>query len=672
MIAARRRHLINGSLPTRTPYAEQVERHDGWLDSALLAAWGRVSAHLLSRFERGRLDCLVQRVEDEEKSVAALTDPALLKAADDLRSRLAVAGTQPAELARAFALAREATRRHVGLRHFPVQLLGGAAMMGGALAEMEAGEGKTITALLPAVTAALMGRPVHVVTVNDYLARRDAEQLRPVYAALGLSTGLVENGQEPRERQQAYARDITYCTNKELVFDYLRDRLALGVRRGRARLLVDELFKTDLAGQSQRLLLRGLHFAIVDEADSVLIDEARTPLILSGTHGDADSDAELYKNALQVARRLMTGGDFKIQAGEKTIRLTPHGEQVVVELTAKLPGLLSIRRARDELVQQALAALHLFRRDVQYIVADNKVQIVDEFTGRVMPDRSWERGIHQLIEAKENCMITQRRQTLARITYQRFFRRYRHLCGMTGTAIEAAGELRAVYGLRVIRIPTNRALQRTKVGTRMFPTAGQKWNAVVEAVNAVSHQGRAVLIGTRSVEASERVGELLRKSGLNPVILNARQDRLEADIVAEAGQPGRITVATNMAGRGTDIQLHRDVREAGGLHVILTEYHESARIDRQLFGRSGRQGDPGSYESIVALDDELFQRFAGRLALRAAAGALRRSDRVQAAIAIGLRRVCQSAAERLHAGTRRFTLADDQRFNQMLGFAGQE
>ena len=224
---------------------------------------------------------------------------------------------------------------------------------------------------------------------------------------------------------------------------------------------------------------------------------------------------------------------------------------------------------------------------------------------------------------------------------------------MTGTAIEAAGELRAVYGLRVIRIPTNRALQRTKVGTRMFPTAGQKWNAVVEAVNAVSHQGRAVLIGTRSVEASERVGELLRKSGLNPVILNARQDRLEADIVAEAGQPGRITVATNMAGRGTDIQLHRDVREAGGLHVILTEYHESARIDRQLFGRSGCQGDPGSYESIVALDDELFQRFAGRLALRAAAGALRRSDRVQAAIAIGLRRVCQSAAERLHAGTRR-------------------
>ena len=343
--------------------------------------------------------------------------------------------------------------------------------------------------------------------------------------------------------------------------------------------------------------MRGLHFAIVDEADSVLIDEARTPLILSGTHGDADTDAELYKNALQVARRLMTGGDFKIQADEKTIRLTPHGERRVVELTAKLSGILSIRRARYELVQQALAALHLFHRDVQYIVADNKVQIVDEFTGRVMPDRSWERGIHQLIEAKENCMITQRRQTLARITYQRFFRRYRHLCGMTGTAIEAAGELRAVYGLRVIRIPTNRALKRTKVGTRMFPIAGQKWNAVVEAVNAVSHQGRAVLIGTRSVEASERVGELLRKSGLNPVILNARHDRLEADIVAEAGQPGRITVATNMAGRGTDIQLHRDVREAAGLHVILTEYHESARIDRQLFGRSGRQGDPGSYES---------------------------------------------------------------------------
>jgi preprotein translocase subunit SecA len=348
------------------------------------------------------------------------------------------------------------------------------------------------------------------------------------------------------------------------------------------------------------------------------------------------------------------------------------GEGRMAELTAGLQGLWAIRRAREELVQQALSALHFFRRDVQYIIADGKVQIVDEYTGRVMPDRSWERGLHQLIEAKENCAITERRHTLARTTYQRFFRRYLHLCGMTGTAIETAGELRAVYGLRVVRIPTNRPLRRTNLGTRIFGTAALKWNAVVPSANAATRQGRAVLIGTRSVHASEHVGELLLKAGLRPVILNARQDRQEAEIVAGAGQLGRVTVATNMAGRGTDIQLHPDVRDAGGLHVILTEYHESRRIDRQLFGRAGRQGDPGSYESIVALDDELFQRFAGKRLLRIVTNGVRLTRKVPPVIGRALRGYSQSRAERQHGRARRMTLAEDHRWTKALGFAGTE
>ena len=545
-------------------------------------------------------------------------------------------------------------------------------MMGGGLAEMQTGEGKSLTALLPAVAAALSGRPVHIVTVNDYLARRDAEQFRSAFGALGVSVGLAEHGQEARERRQAYACDVTYCTNKELVFDYLRDRLALGACRARPRLLVHELFKSGLAGRAPALLLRGLHFAIVDEADSVLVDEARTPLILSGVEGDAEADADLYQTALDLTRWLAWGDDYHLLANEKTIRLTAAGERRVAELSAGLPGLWAIRRAREELVQQALAAVHLFRRDVQYIITEGKVQIVDEYTGRVMPDRSWERGLHQLIEAKENCAITERHRTLARITYQRFFRRYLHLCGMTGTAIEAAGELRAVYGLPVVRIPTNRPLQRTDLGTRVFRTAELKWNAVVESVSTATRANRAVLIGTRSVDASEHVEKLLVGAGLRPVILNARQDRQEAEIVASAGQPGRITVATNMAGRGTDIQLHPAVKHAGGLHVVLTEYHEARRIDRQLFGRAGRQGDPGSYESIVALDDELFQRFAGRKLLLLARARLRQAKEVRPEIGYALRAYSQSLAERLHARARRNTLAEDEHLNRTLGFAGAE
>jgi preprotein translocase subunit SecA len=666
-----------GRVPAaRAPYLERPDLPDNALDAALLNVWGRVAPYTLSRLERARFERLADQVEGYEQQLITMSKDTFRRTVDELRSRLAKSERRAHDVALAFALAREAARRYAGMRHFRVQLIGGAALMDGALAEMQTGEGKTLTALLPAVAAALAGRPVHVITVNDYLARRDAEQLRPVYGALGLSVGLVQHGQGLRERQLAYGADVTYCTNKELVFDYLRDRLVLGTSRTQTGLLVEGLVTNSPARRSQRLLLRGLHVAIVDEADSVLIDEARTPLILSsgqdGVANDSTTDSTTYEVALDMAGQLVSGEDFHLLASEKRVRLTRQGEHRIAELASGLQEPWTIRKAREDLMQQALCALHIYQRDVQYIVVDGKVQIVDEFTGRVMPDRSWERGIHQLIEVKENCAVTQRRQTLARITFQRFFRRYAHLCGMTGTAVEAAGELYAVYGLRVVRIPTNRPLRRTSVGTRIYVSEDVKWEAVLDSVTHAMRRNRSVLIGTRSVGASERVDNLLRQAGLSPVILNARQDRYEAEIIASAGQPGRVTVATNMAGRGTDITIHQRVRDEGGLHVILTEYHESRRIDRQLFGRAGRQGDPGTYESIVSLDDELFQRFAGKALLRLLAKIFRKTGEVPVGIGFLLRSLCQIFAERIHARTRRVNLADDYRFRALLGFAGSE
>ncbi len=651
-------------------YDERRDWQDNRLDRALLSLWGRASPYLTS--EQTRFERFARRVEGYEGTIQPAADERLRQLADGLRVRLSGAGPDGDGLAFAFALAREAARRHAGMRHFRVQIAGGAAMMNGALAEMQTGEGKSLTAILPAVAAALSGRAVHIVTVNDYLAQRDAEQFRAVYGALGLKVGLIEQGQHPAERQRAYSCDITYCTNKELVFDYLRDRLALGARGTRAQLLVDRTFRQGSAKPQPMLVLRGLHFAIVDEADSVLIDEARTPLILSGVESEGESEVRPYEVALDVARRLSRGEDYQLRAGQRLVRLTPQGERRLALFAEGSPGIWAIRQAREELVQQALSALHFFHRDIHYIVRDGKIQIVDEYTGRVMPDRSWELGLHQLIEAKESCTITQRRHTLARMTYQRFFRRYLHLCGMTGTAIETAGELRAIYGLSVVPIPTNRPLQRRDLGTRVFRTADLKWNAVVESAQAARAQNRAVLIGTRSVDASEHVGRLLKNAGLHPVVLNARQDRQEAEIVAAAGQPGRVTVATNMAGRGTDIKLHPTVKEADGLHVILSEFHESSRIDRQLFGRAGRQGDPGSFESIAALDDEIFQRFGGRSLLRALAAGLRKREIVPPAAGYWLRASSQRSAEKVHARARQTTLSEDQRLDKLLGFAGSQ
>ena len=637
------------------PYPERREPSPNLVDRWAEARLGHVLARL--PFRRRALMGRARRALRLDAEFRGMTDAALRAEAARLRAGLLATRMGEPHRSRAFALVREVSGRTLGKRHYAVQLAGAFGLLDGRLVEMATGEGKTLTAAPAAAVAALAGEPVHVVTVNDYLAGRDAEEVRPIFDFLGLSVGAVDSEMDETARRAAYACDVTYVSNKNLTFDYLRDRIAVGRRRGRGRRLAGELAGGRRGGP---LMLRGLAFAIVDEADSVLVDEARTPLILSATADDPEA-ARLYAEGLAVARALREGRHFRIDRMNRHVELTEAGKAALAEAAAGLSGLWSIRKAREELCAQALSALHLFALGRDYIVVEDAVQIVDEFTGRTMPDRSWQGGLHQMIEAKEGLPITGRKETLARITYQRFFARYRRLAGMTGTGLELAGEIYGTYGLATVRIPTHRPLRRRWLGVRAARSEAAKWQAVARRAEALAATGRPVLIGARSVEASERISAALQ--GRAHVVLNARREAEEAAIVAEAGQPGRVTVATNMAGRGTDIRLGPGVAERGGLHVILTEFHESARIDRQLFGRAGRQGDPGSAEAIVSLEDELFVRFAPllrRLSL-ALPGPL---------AARLLRAAAQSRAEAEHAATRRDQTELDRKLERALGFAG--
>jgi preprotein translocase subunit SecA len=555
------------------------------------------------------------------------------------------------------------------MRHFDVQLMGGLVLLHGMVAEMETGEGKTLTATLPACTAALAGVPVHIITVNDYLADRDTKWMGPIYQALGLAAGTIKHGLDPQARRAAYRCDVTYCTNKEVAFDYLRDRIVLWDRPSEIRLQLERLY----GGRSRvrHLVMRGLHFGIVDEADSVLIDEARTPLIISA-EGDGYDEQSLYEQALGIAGKLAPGEDYSIRASERSLELTENGKERIEDIIRWDGRVWMNRQQREELVRQALVALNLFSRDKHYLVKDGKVQIVDEYTGRLMADRSWERGLHQLIEIKENCEMTKRKETQARISYQRFFRRYLRLAGMTGTAREVAGELWSIYRLRVVTVPTNKPLHRDYLPDRVYPAAGQRWQAVVSRILEMHSEGRPVLVGTRSVEASEHLSHLLSEAGLLHKVLNARQDQEEAEIIARAGEQARITVATNMAGRGTDIRLAPGVAELGGLHVIATERHEARRIDRQLFGRCGRQGDPGTSEAIVSLEDELATVYVNKAFQWLASTVLRRPGTL---IARGIGKIlfrrAQRKAERLHARMRHDLLKMDEQLGDALAFSGR-
>jgi preprotein translocase subunit SecA len=603
-----------------------------------------------------------------ERAMGAAADSDLAMRARDMRARLRRDGFAPALIGECFALVREAASRTIGQRHYDPQLMGGWALLQGKLVEMETGEGKTIAATLPASTVALAGYPVHVITVNDYLAGRDAEEMGPLYTFLGLTVGTVVQGMTAAERRRAYARSVTYCSNKELAFDYLRDRVALAHRSSRLHLSLEKL--RGGAPPDERLVLRGLYFGIVDEADSVFIDDARTPLILSSTTGSTE-EKEQCEKALELARHLVPGEDYAVEWAERNIVLTRVGRTKLAEFVVGLSGVWTSVRAREELMNQALSAMILFRRDQHYVVTDGKVQIVDESTGRVMPDRSWERGLHQLIEAKEGCEPTQQRETLARLTYQRLFRRYIRLAGMTGTGREVAREIRSVYGLDVVRIPLHRPSLREYRPPRVCGTQAEKWREVAAIVERLAiGEGRPVLIGTRSVRASEEISAVLAERQIEHALLNAKQDREEASIVALAGQPSRVTVATNMAGRGTDIRLGPGVAEDGGLHVILTEYHESRRIDRQFFGRGARQGDPGSCEAIVSLEDEVYAVFAPaatRLVVRFRPG----GTRLPAVVYEALRKIAQFRAERRGADLRVQNLKLDRRLERALAFSGK-
>jgi preprotein translocase subunit SecA len=647
-------HLPGSLYPER--HAAPVTGLDEWarihLGRRLPARHSRLGAHLRT----------AQRAVALEPQVRLL-DTATLAARLRSAARQCVLNDGPAEWA--LALVREAAHRSLGLQPYPAQLAGAMCLIAGQMAEMQTGEGKTLTAGLAAAVVACAGVPVHVITVNDYLAQRDADELRPLMALLGLRTGTIVTGMEAGERRASYACDVAYCTGKELVFDYLKDRSAHGAGANQARLRLGAM----LGGREPPTLLRGLHFGIVDEADSVLIDEARTPLILSENAGPTAATG-LLAQALDLAARMAPGEHYELHEGRRELHLLPAGRLWLTESCVLLGGEWTVRHAREHWALQALRAIHLFRRDEHYIVKEGKVQIVDENTGRALPGRTWEHGLHQIVETREGCPLSDQARTVARITYQRFFRRYLRLSGMTGTAQEVRQELWTDYHLRTLVVPTHRPCVRQVQPTQCLATESLKWQCIAERARELSAAGRPVLIGTRSVSASERLSAVLREHGLVHRVLNAMQDAGEAELVAEAGVAGRITVATNMAGRGTDIKLSPEVCERGGLHVILSEFHESPRIDRQLFGRAARQGDPGSAQAIVSFDDPLF---AGHAALwlpwlRAWGG---RGSASAASAAALLRASAQRSSEHLHARTRRQAVKEDQRLETSLSFSGR-
>ena len=527
---------------------------------------------------------IVEQINSLEPQIEKLSDAELKAKTPYFKEKIAQGASLDDLLPEAFAVVRETSKRVLGMRHFDVQLIGGVVLHQGKIAEMKTGEGKTLVATLPVYLNALLGRGVHVVTVNDYLAKRDAEWMGKIYNFLGLEVGVIVHGLDDQERKQAYNADVTYGTNNEFGFDYLRDNMKYSL---------------------EDMVQRDFYYAIVDEVDSILIDEARTPLIISGP---SDQSTELYYRVNQIIPFLKEE-HYKIDEKARAVTLTEEG-------VAQCERLLGVENLYDPVntellhhVQQALKAHKLFKKDVDYIVKDGQVIIVDEFTGRIMPGRRYSDGLHQALEAKEGVKIESENQTLASITFQNFFRMYEKLAGMTGTADTEAAEFKKIYNLDVVVIPTHQPMIREDYPDVVFRTVEEKFKAAAKEIQELHKQGRPVLVGTTSVENSEKLSDMLKKMGVPHEVLNAKHHEREAEIVAHAGEKGRVTIATNMAGRGTDIVLGEGVRELGGLHILGTERHESRRIDNQLRGRSGRQGDPGSSRFYLSLEDDLLRIF---------------------------------------------------------------
>ncbi len=640
------------------------------LPKGLDAAWDRAVGVLGKAVpRRGRILRRAARIVALEMEFRDLTDARLREAAEDLRAVFRRGRESAAHVDRGFALVREVAARQLGERPYPEQVAAGLALEGGCVAELATGEGKTLAATLPATLAGWRGRGCHVVTFNDYLAERDAAWMRTVYAFCGVRAAHIDQEMTAPDRRDAYLADVTYVTNKEVAADLLRDRLALG----RIQSLPSALVRTIVSGRDQgidRLVQRGLETAIVDECDSILIDEAVTPLIISGDAPNPEQ-VEAFKEAARLAADLEPGRDYRLTDRYKEVDLTPAGRRRLAALAAPLGGLWAGARRREELVVQALTARAYFLRDKQYVLQEDGVVIVDEFTGRLMPDRTWRDGLHQAIEAKEDVTVNPPKDTYARVSFQRFFRQYRRLAGMTGTAAEAWLEFWTIYHLPTVVIPTHKPCIREARRDWVFTTQAAKWATVAAEVRRLHEAGRPVLVGTRSVQASEHLSRLLAEAGLDHQVLNAVRHREEAQVVAGAGQAGRVTVATNMAGRGTDIKLGPGVAEAGGLAVLATERHEARRIDRQLFGRAARQGDPGSARAFVSLEDELAVRHAPRLA-RALAARHPGDREIRSPLARGLFDLAQRRAQRSALRQRQGVLRTDDWLDEQLGFAGRE
>ncbi len=618
-----------------------------------------------SRLRLRTLRSLVERVRALDPAVRALSSADLRDSAAHFRNRLARGESLDDLLPEACARVREAAGRCLGERHYDVQILGAIALHRGWIVEMQTGEGKTLTATVPAFLNALSGRGVHVVTVNDYLAARDADWMGPVYKALGLTVGRLVQGMEPADRAGAYRADVTYGANKEFAFDYLRDQIARHARRaaGQEGIFEELRRRTDARAQCVQ---REPHYAILDEVDSILIDEARVPLIISERDNAESPFAPIYRVARQVALGFRRGRDYTLDHAERRIELTVEGLDRARRLAPALP--MPPNRPFEHLVHQALRAEHLFLRDREYLVTDDRVGIVDEFTGRILKDRTWSLGLHQAVEAKEGVPVTEENRTLASVTFQRYFRGYSKLAGMTGTALVAAAEFARVFDRVTVSLPTNRPLRRRPLPTRIYSTWEEKYAAIADRIVEIHHSGRPVLVGTRSVARSEALSACLTARGIAHNVLNARNHAIEALVIAQAGARGRVTIATNMAGRGVDIKLEPGVAALGGLHVLATELHEARRIDRQLTGRCGRQGDPGSYEFFLSFEDEILARWNRTLSARLAARA--RSGRPASALWLPLFHLAQRAVERRHLRVRLDLIRYDKHLEEMKGTLG--
>ena len=571
-------------------------------------------------------------------------------------------------LTEAMGVLSEISYRTVGLRPYPVQIMGAMALYRGFLIEMATGEGKSLTACFPAILAGWTKRPCHIITANDYLAGRDADEMGPFYSFCNVSVGSVNNQMETIERRVNYEKDVVYTTSKEILADFLRDRLKMGSCNQPSRRIIKLMQKKGSQG-NEGLVMRGLDTAIIDEADSVLIDEAVTPLIISHPVVNAHLE-EACLNAGNMAKTLNASMDYIIDVKYREITLTKAGQEKIESLAESLPGMWTGNIRRDELIIQALTAREFYHRDKQYVVKEGKVVIVDEFTGRLMPDRTWRQGLHQAVEAIEGVELSDPSETLARLSFQRFFRFFRKLSGMTGTAKESASEFWHIYSLPVIKIPTNRPCIRKQEPDKVFSTNDKKLKAVIDEVIKVHDTGRPVLVGTRNIKISDKLASMLTERGLSINLLNALKHKEEAEIVAAAGQRYAITIATNMAGRGTDIKLGDGIAELGGLHVIATERHESGRIDRQLIGRCARQGDPGSARVFISIEDDLMQRFLPSPGRRWISSAIDKKAPYMKSIAESLNAFIQKSASSIAFRQRRKVMQMDTWLAEALSFTG--